>query len=166
MPELRAAEPSGLSRDTVEEIAEAFAHQIDYSPDMSLEEMVRPFGGRLTYRDFLNEGHEGSIEVYGFRDFQVFLPIHTSGHENRFTVAHELGHYVLHYLHRQDRAPMFASRYGTGREEQEADWFAPAFLIDQHALKSAVREGVSDFELELKFRVPKIALVSRRGRVA
>ena len=162
------AQPSGWSRATIEGIAERFAKQVGYSPSMSLEDLVSAFGGRLRSRDFLVErsgrDDRGSVEIDGVRDFSIFLPTHTSGAENRFTVAHELGHYVLHFLLLGGVQPVMAARYGGGElVEDEANWFASSFLIGRDELRRMAERGASESELESTFRVPPYAV---RGRKA
>ncbi|MDB6140100.1 MAG: hypothetical protein JWO94_3172, partial [Verrucomicrobiaceae bacterium] len=48
---------------------------------------------------------------------------------NRFTIAHELGHYYLHSL--AGKKAIRVARAGTNRVEWEANWFAGAFLLPQ-----------------------------------
>ncbi|WP_374046050.1 ImmA/IrrE family metallo-endopeptidase [Massilia sp. R2A-15] len=55
---------------------------------------------------------------------------------DRFTIAHEFGHFVLHYLYRKQvlQEPigeLVAQRYGTNQAEKEANWFAAAFLMPE-----------------------------------
>jgi Zn-dependent peptidase ImmA (M78 family) len=145
------AKPSNLSRDSVEQIAEAVARQAEYDPAFSLSDLVGVFGGRLTIKDYTDDSEPGSILIKGEQNFEVFLPAHTSPLRDRFTVAHELGHYVLHYLwaKRKDPniGPVFATRYGSDRAEWEANWFASAFLMPAGEVSSFMdgsRRSVAD----------------------
>jgi len=140
-----AAKPSNLSRDSVESIAEAISRQVGYDSEVALPDLVAGFGGRLTVKDYTETNEPGSILVNGESDFDVYLPAHTSPLRDRFTVAHELGHYVLHYLWakrtKPDLGPIFATRYGSDRAEWEANWFASAFLMPADEVVSFVREA-------------------------
>ncbi|WP_211211206.1 ImmA/IrrE family metallo-endopeptidase [Asticcacaulis biprosthecium] len=123
------AQPLRLPRSAVEAIAEVWSKEAEYSPNMSLVEMVERFNGTLIFSDDPRVLETNSIRVNGERDFEIRIPATATAAANRFTVAHELGHYVLHYLAANDRKPIFASRYGTGEAENEANWFAWAFLM-------------------------------------
>src|ERR1017187_1460448 len=50
----------------------------------------------------------GTLEVRGQNQWTVYLPSHTGPVQDRFTLAHELGHYVLHSKFGQ--IPLTASR--------------------------------------------------------
>lgn len=54
-------------------------------------------------------------------------PLDTSPERDRFSIAHELGHYFLHF--RMTKQAMVAQRFGSTREEWEANWFAAGFLM-------------------------------------
>lgn len=129
------AEPSWLSKDAVAQLAESVAQQIPYSPGGDLEPILKKIGGNLVVKDFwdLEDTDSGSIEVHGPSQFDIFVSNLTSGLRDRFTIAHEIGHFVLHYLLPRKRGVaierMYATRYGSGREEWEANWFAASFLM-------------------------------------
>lgn len=59
----------------------------------------------------------------------------------RFTGAHEVGHYLLHpgQLMFRDRALSAHGGYGRPPEEQQADYFAACFLIPPKLLRQAFR---------------------------
>jgi Zn-dependent peptidase ImmA (M78 family) len=102
-------------------------------------------GGTIHTQNLLdfNRIPSGSIRVYGPARFDIFLASHTGPARDRFTIAHELGHYVLHYLYaRQNGAQiegLEAQRYGTGRVEWEANWFAAGFLMPADAFSERYR---------------------------
>lgn len=59
----------------------------------------------------------------------------------RFTIAHEIGHFVLHptpQLHRDDGPPQFAMWHNDG-EEAEANIFAAELLMPEHLLLRATK---------------------------
>jgi hypothetical protein len=116
-----------------------------------------PVGGE-SVRDFLDKlVHflRGSIEVSSFpsweeteggsliiqpgaSSFLIRLSPHTTPLRDNFTIAHELGHFVLHYPHRNPPAePMVFNRYGTSLIEAQANRFAAAFLMPEPEFKGA-----------------------------
>lgn len=127
--------PCNLSKSSVAALAESFGQQVGYEPGMDLSTVVESLGGSIEYKDFwdLQDSSSGSIEIDAPTKFRIYLGMHTSKDRDRFTIGHELGHYVLHYLYPRAKGvtvqPTRADRYGDGRTEYEANWFAAAFLM-------------------------------------
>jgi len=69
----------------------------------------------------------GSIFVHAPNDFDILLAQYTSPIRDRFTLAHEIGHYYLHS--NQGDNPIVATRKGSTRIEWEANWFAAELLM-------------------------------------
>lgn len=127
------ATASNLTKAQVHAIAETFAKQFGYEPGGDLVSFVKRLGGKVSIADMLLSDPErsGSLYVEAPEDFRIILPAHTGPSRDRFTLAHELGHYVLHYLWDSERVGnrMMALRRGSDRIEWEANWFAAAFLM-------------------------------------
>lgn len=162
-------EPCWLIKRSVSALAEKFSDEIGYNPGDDLDAVVTKLGGRVTYQDFweLESTEDGSIQIDGVRNFHIFIGAHTSQDRNRFTIAHELGHYVLHYLlplaNGKNTAPVKARRYGgKDRTEYEANWFAAAMLMPTAPFKSSYLECESDIvELAARFQVSVSAALVR-----
>lgn len=141
---------SGLRKESIHRLAESVGSQLKYSPGDDLEELVKSLGGEIEYQDFweLESSATGSIRIRDTNDFTIYLPSYTGAERDRFTIAHELGHYVLHYLYPRQRGddpgPLEAQRYGTGRVEWEANWFAAAFLMPEAPFKKAYEKYGGD----------------------
>lgn len=131
----RAPIECGLSKAAVDDLASSVANHFGYEPGSPLEPIVEKMGGRISVQNVLDLSRipSGSIRVDAVGRFEIFLASHTGPNRDRFTIAHELGHYVLHYLYaRQNGADiqaLEAQRYGSGRVEWEANWFAAGFLM-------------------------------------
>ncbi|UWU76471.1 ImmA/IrrE family metallo-endopeptidase [Bradyrhizobium huanghuaihaiense] len=140
----------GLSKAAVDSFASQVATHFGYRPGTSLTPIVEKMGGTIHIQNVLdfNRIPSGSIRVEGPARFEIFLAAHTGPARDRFTIAHELGHYVLHYLYaRQNGAQierLEAQRYGSGRVEWEANWFAAGFLMptEQFAERYRALKGV------------------------
>jgi Zn-dependent peptidase ImmA (M78 family) len=134
---------SGLSKESVYRIAESVGAQLKYAPGQALEPLVAQLGGRIQYQDFwdLESTAAGSIQIRDEHDFEIFIAEHTGPLRDRFTIAHELGHYVLHYVlplrQKKPTGPIQATRSGSGRVEWEANWFAAALLMPEKSFKKA-----------------------------
>ena len=127
--------PSGLSKATVDRFAADVARQVNYQPGSDLIPVVEKLGGRISILSALDFSRipSGSIRIDAAGRFEIFLASHTGPNRDRFTIAHELGHYILHYLYPNQNGRkverLEALRYGTGPVEWEANWFAAGFLM-------------------------------------
>lgn len=154
---------SNFSKQSVERIAAVAAERSNYVQTNDIYDAVDALGGSVRIRDFWKGAeHTGSLIVNGVADFTVFIPSHTSQERDRFTIAHELGHYFLHYLF-LDKASrpsqLRADRYGSGRVEWEANWFAGAFLMPADRFKSVYEtEGGELFAVADEFAVSDSAV--------
>lgn len=148
----QSPEPTRLSRAAINELAEKVARKVGYAPGDSLHEIIMQLGGDIDYLDmaqwYANES--GSIEVSGPGAFRISLSQFTSTARDTFTLAHELGHYVLHS--KSGKIPIKVSRYGSDRVEWEANWFAAAFLMPATAFRAAMAEGLGPRQTAEKFQ--------------
>src|SRR5208282_6481024 len=91
--------PTRLPPEKILSIAEEAAKAFSYTEDFNIERVVEELGGRIFLNDFWeNSAKTGSLVVGALRNFDIFVPSHTTHERDRFTIAHELGHYILHYL--------------------------------------------------------------------
>ncbi|MGB0696027.1 MAG: ImmA/IrrE family metallo-endopeptidase [Rhodospirillaceae bacterium] len=122
--------PSHLSKEEVADLAEELAGILDFAPGDDLEPIVQWLGGTIHEVDDIafSSGVNGTIEVNGYQDFTINVPKNTYDARQRFTIAHEIGHYVLH-APLKDGHRLVARRYDSGRTEWEANWFASSFLM-------------------------------------
>ena len=79
-----------------------------------------------------------------FESKVIFVNPSVEAHEGRysFTIAHEIGHHVLHreaYLAGHGEAVMCRSGEGRPSEEVEADHFAEALLMPSDAVRNAAK---------------------------
>jgi len=130
------AEPTNLSKAQIFSVAESIAKQLSFGPGHNVKELVLQLGGTVKIEDTLTEDPaiSGSLYVESPTKFTIVIPCHTGNLRDRFTIAHELGHFILHYMWRRQSGveidgPMMALMKGSDRIEWEANWFAAAFLM-------------------------------------
>ncbi|MDM9623037.1 ImmA/IrrE family metallo-endopeptidase [Rhizobium sp. S96] len=142
-------EPTRASKANVSAFAESIARHVGYEPETSIEILVSKLGGGIAYRNPVGDKPE-SIVVEPSGMFKIFLPTMTSMGRDKFTIAHELGHYFLHFpkIHAVDpTAGMKAYRWveddnpDLQRCEWEANWFAAAFVMPTEIFTRLFREG-------------------------
>jgi len=159
------AEPTNLSKAAVFSLAEEVASDLEFEPGDSIHEVVEALGGRVEVRDLLLQDpeHCGTLFVDGPGRFKIIVPSHTSAARDRFTIAHELGHYFIHYLFSFDEESLkerslIAYRKDSHRVEWEANWFAAAFLMPSDAFqREYVRTGGHLERVAEYFRVSSAA---------
>jgi hypothetical protein len=144
--------PTNLSRQAIYDLAQRVASKVGYTPGTPLGDIIKKLGGKIEYQDMAQwyASESGSIEVAGPKDFRIYLSQFTSSARDNFTLAHELGHYVLHS--KSGKLPIKVSRYGSDRVEWEANWFAAAFLMPAQEFREAVALGMGEQELAAKFQ--------------
>ncbi|XDD49664.1 ImmA/IrrE family metallo-endopeptidase [Leptospira sp. WS92.C1] len=154
---LQATE-SDLSQRDIFELAEQKAIALGYQPGREIEPIIESLGGNIilvSMRRWL-ETQDGSICVHGPKKFDIFLSNFNSPLRNRFTLAHELGHYFLHS--EEGKKLIYAARRGSTKTEWQANWFAAAFLMP----KEEFLNTLSKFNEDLDF-VAAHFLVSRKA---
>ncbi len=127
---------TNYTRSSIERFAEKVAQTIDYQPAADLVQLVEEkLGGKIEFLDPYNIGQseDGSIIVDGPNNFIIYLPGFTGELRNKFTIAHELGHYFIHS--EQGKTKLKAARRGSEPYEWEANWFAAAFLMPENKIK-------------------------------
>nr|CRH07369.1 conserved protein of unknown function [Candidatus Magnetococcus massalia] len=142
--------PLSASKAEVHEIAAQAVKAFQYEPGNDLEPIVESLGGKIRYEDpaYMAETDDGSIVIEAASKFTITLSRETSKVRDRFTIAHELGHLILHYLpyyQGQEKPPSAkALRAGSGKLEWQANWFAAAFLMSEDAFQQAYRDRNED----------------------
>jgi Zn-dependent peptidase ImmA (M78 family) len=141
------AQASHLTKRSVQKLGESIAAQVGFDPGSSIINIVEKLGGSVQVTDTLltDPDQTGSLFVDGPKKFKIMVPSHTSPERDRFTIAHELGHFVLHYLWMKQKNEEYpdkvvAYRRGSERIEWEANWFAGAFLMPAQRYTEAFHE--------------------------
>lgn len=146
-----------VRRSDIDDLAEQLSDDVELlKRKRSLEDVIADAGGRVHVLQPWQAQYEGEIWVHGPRDFDVVLTSPVLPRRGRFTLAHELGHYILH-ADCGDK-PINVPRNGASvLSEWEANWFAAAFLMPKAAFKRsferAKRRGESVLALTVEFNV-------------
>lgn len=110
-----------------------------------------------------NPGWSGAVQVG--RDGRVELWLDSAGTEarQRFTLAHLLGHLLLHEPAAHARG---CSSFRGSRQEAEANRFAMLLLMPRHLLDEESRAVGGDVEqLAQRFGVSKVIMAARLSRL-
>ena len=144
----------------MQDFAAQVAENVGYKSGGDLVSIVNKLGGTINYEDWESARETGSMEVRGPQDFVINLSPLSGGTRARFTIAHELGHYILHS--NLGARPLKICRDGEGRLEWEANWFAAGFLMPAREMREKMAEGLGDAELAVHFDVSEAAAKFRR----
>src|SRR5258707_210792 len=105
-----------LAKAEVDKYAAKAAGVLGFKPGADISALVKTLGGRIHVEDLFGTlGDEDTIYVHKAEDFDIILSTISSPRRDRFTIAHELGHYFLHS--KQGRLPLVAARDGSDRAE-------------------------------------------------
>lgn len=149
--------PSMYSKPQVHAFAEKMALGLGYAPGDPLEPLLDKIGGRVAPRDIFSDTENAdSIKVDPTGRFTIYISGLASAERDRFTIAHELGHYFLHFPIIRSKYPgqvMVATRWVDDtdniqrRAEWEANWFAAAFLMPSAAFKNSIERHARNMVL-------------------
>lgn len=164
---------SNYTKREVYRFAEQAHNQVEEknSGDFSLDFLMRLIGAKVQLFDMGQfDEISGSIIVEDVNEIYILISNYTSVVRDRFTIAHEIGHYVLHCPNARDGVKYIDNRFGTGRVETEANWFAAGLLVPTTELREYRDANGSDpygvamhFEVSGKVAEFRLNTLSQHG---
>lgn len=144
--------PSRVSKPNVWAYAEKQRKLVGMTNGFQLAKLIARNRGEISYIDFLDDDQTDAIVVEPDGTFRIHLSSQTGSLRDNFTIAHELGHKLLHWPLVKKAHPGHGMR-ATRRVEEgnqalvrcewEANWFASAFLMPAEEFKVAYKNGVA-----------------------
>lgn len=153
--------PCGLSAEQISEITEVLRDALDY-PKTSLRNCIKKLGGEFKTDNTKIDSIGGSINVDGPSNFVIFLTDLTDEFRNNFTIAHELGHYILHSRFGEIKLTANSDVNNDALEEREANCFAAEFLMPAKQIREDFKKGASISELTGKYKVSPETIIWRK----
>lgn len=144
--------PSRAYKSAVWAFAEKQRTKTNLSNGFELPDLVKRNGGKIEYIDFFDADQTDAVIVRPDESFVIRLSSHTGALRDNFTIAHELGHKLMHWPLVKKNFPgleMRATRRvdetdkDLMRCEWEANWFASAFLMPKDEFEEAYGDGVA-----------------------
>ena len=145
---------ANASRESVFRFAEMISnnHNIDGATDFY--ELSRKFGARFSFVEYFElKAQDGSIFVHSIGEMDIVLPVFTGANRDRFTIAHELGHYLMH----TPKSQAYALRRDSTPVEWEANWFASGLMMPTKKFKEASERNDDTAWLSAVFGVSRQA---------
>jgi Zn-dependent peptidase ImmA (M78 family) len=148
----KAPIPSQATKSFVWNFAEEQRNKVRLGNGFQLVELVNRNRGKIEYIDFMDDDQTDAIVVQPDGSFLIRLSSHTGVLRDNFTIAHELGHKLLHWplvkkMHQgagmKATRSVDASNTDLVRCEWEANWFASAFLMPSAEFKVAYDQGIA-----------------------
>ena len=163
--------PTQANKQQIHAFAEAAAKKLSYVSGGPIRDVVTKLGGTTEHSDPFEVDIPDSIRVEKKGRFTIYISSLTSSERDRFTIAHELGHYLLHFpklLKDDPSARMLATRWVNEskadqvRAEWEANWFAAAFLMPKAEFEAAHAKYTGDLsKIATAFGVSEAAATIR-----
>lgn len=134
-------------------------------PPINLQEIVEEEGLSLAVAEF------GEQNISGFIDFEKKMIIankYDSDTRQRFTIAHELGHWILHQKEineDHDIVVLYRRPIQTENDplEQEANCFAANLLVPKKFLKEFIKKKLNSKQIANIFGVSESVISFRYG---
>ena len=140
---------------------------------VNIEGIIRLHGIGLNKNADLADGLSGEIRKIGEEDYQISTQSNEHYYRKRFTMAHELGHFLLHKdkigdgvndtpaYRKSDRGDLTNNKI-TPEHEAEANAFAAALLMPKDAIEHYyLEEKKSLKDMTIIFQVSERALEIR-----
>lgn len=144
--------PSRASKRKIWDFAETQRHRAGISNGFDLSKLVVKNGGTIEYIGIFDKDQTDAIVVEPSGAFTIHISSETGVLRDNFTIAHELGHLLLHWPKVRKAHPecgmratrrIDESQEPLVRCEWEANWFASAFLMPKGEFEEAFRQGVA-----------------------
>lgn len=138
---------SSERRKEIDNVVSDVLLQIGYSPlEYDLVQLVESTGLTVLESDFIGRRSISAMLIYADKNNSgnptVYLNSFLSEDRKRFTLAHELGHYLLHdNTLSKFRLNIFdyCNNGESMSEENEVNYFASAFLVPEESLVALLR---------------------------
>jgi Zn-dependent peptidase ImmA (M78 family) len=129
---------------------------------LDVEGVAKQFGIHVEYVS-MKEDMSGSLDLEREKESKTWvIRINKDHHPNRqrYSIAHELGHFCLHkHLSHFFEDDIFFRGGELSKEEWQANEFAGAILMPEQIFREKVRSGTRNIEdLSKEFKVSSLAL--------
>lgn len=143
---------------TINDFAEKISkdhHLTDFSNGDNLYKFVETIGGAIVSNheyDWIVNRHK-SLQVRGPNDFTVHFNKYTGPLRDRFSLAHDLGHYFIHSKQGEIKLER-ARRSPEGIAEFQANWFACGLLMPSDEFVEVYNTTQDKYSIAGRFMVP------------
>ena len=138
----------------------------DFDIPVNLEKLAKYFNLEIENASFKNPEIVG---LYKRSERKIFVNKDVVFSKKAFTIAHEIGHYILHKNKEKEtflRLDSLNIDIQEEKEEMEANWFAASLLMPKNIIKK-YQQQINDLDLLAKmFGVSNTALLIRLKNIS
>lgn len=143
-----------------------YDYNLNIEEAIDIEDLISKMNIRLVSTE-LEEGILGASKVEGLKRLIVISSKVYNKEQKKFTLAHELGHILIHrgthYFYKEDLSTIYTSK----QKEDEADRFAVELLLPSKIIENIMKENDVNFELIKQIsKKYRMSLTSTAIRVA
>lgn len=112
-------------------VSKDFINRFPLSKYNNLAGIISALGGNIVYKDFLKNSYNNkTLEVTKKGQFNIYIHVSCSFYSFAWSLCHELGHYVLHYLYQNfdNDDDLSSIKVNTPTANLEADIFAKKLI--------------------------------------
>lgn len=151
--------PSYLSKKEVDELAEKAYFALEANT-FSLEKIIEEkISGKIEYKPLDELFTSGTLVVNNSKP-TIYVNSYEPYQRTRFTLAHELGHFMLHSNFGEKDITIHRSGENE-RTEWEANWFAAGFLMPRNEFIEEYKKNKDTLYLSNRFNVSTSAITYR-----
>lgn len=143
------------------------------SAPVNVEGLADDLGVKVR-REFLEDDISGELVRVGEDEFQINVNVMDSLTRQRFTIAHELGHFIFHRsligdgvddnrAYRSTDQGRYHNQAIGRAEETQANKFAASFLMPMQLIEPLQRQGLTVAQMAKRLQVSQHALSIRLG---
>ena len=167
--EHRMSIPERYSKIYIKEIADIILREYNKPFPIDVIEIAKSYGLEVLEGDFDRTDVSGMLDMSTDKP-QIIVAANDSFVRKRFSIAHEFGHFVLHYQGKPENGAQRmvsyrdnVSKMGFDIEEIEANFFAANLLMPTDEVMKLYRNGYSNREMAEYFNVSMSAMLNRIG---
>lgn len=123
-----------------------YEYNLNIEEAIDIEDLIRKMNIKLVTTE-LKEGILGASKVEGLKKLIVISSKVYNEEQKRFTLAHELGHILIHRGTHYFSKEEFDMIRTNKQKESEADKFAVELLLPSRIIKNRIRENDVNFKL-------------------
>ena len=114
-------------------------HSLDDSLNLDILKLVEKLGGQVCEQGYVQINGNSLEIIESDNSFNIYISAVDNEKRQKFTIAHELGHYIIHYLGGNPgsrKTVYFRTSYAQGGlAEYEANVFAANLLMPESKFK-------------------------------
>ena len=155
--------PLNIGYHALRDIAESIASKTQLRTVRDFSLVIQGLGGKIIHQDPAQWGlkEARSLEVFGSKNFHVYMPKSSGDQINNLIYASALGHYFLHA--QEGKKPLYVLRFEQDLANLEGLWFALSLLIPDRTFELAqAQQSSSDAALAQMFQVNEPVIKLKR----